>query len=262
MSLGDAHQFSFGYKGNMFSGIPASRVVTQRHKVSRGVNTNNLRYIEAAVVSVGASVSTREPGTVNMALVNARSLLNKTFILNDFFIQHDLDFLFISETWLNVGETHALIELSPDDCTFFSTPRTTGRGGGLACVFKKGFKCHLLSKVNYQSFEAQVMVYDGWKSVLCVLVYRPPKYNKDFIQHFSEFLSHIVPSCDNILILGDFNIHVCCPNKPMVSEFLQLVDSFNFMQFISNPTHEQGHTLDLVLSLGLPICNVDVLNYV
>ncbi len=82
-------------------------------------------------------MSTREPGTVNMALVNARSLLNKTFILNDFFIQHDLDFLFISETWLNVGETHALIELSPDDCTFFSTPRTTGRGGGLACVLRR-----------------------------------------------------------------------------------------------------------------------------
>ncbi len=59
--------------------------MTQRHKVSRGVNTNNLRYIEAAVVLVGASVSTREPGTVNMALVNTRSLLNKTFILNDFF---------------------------------------------------------------------------------------------------------------------------------------------------------------------------------
>ncbi len=33
------------------------------------------------------------------------------------------------------------------------------------------------------------------------------------------------------------------------------------MQFISNPTHEQGHILDLILSLGLPICNVDVLNY-
>ncbi len=166
-------------------------------KFREEVNTNNLRYIESAVVSVGASVSTREPGTVNMALVNARSLLNKTFILNDFFIQHDLDFLFISETWLNVGETHALIELSPYDCTFFSTPRTTGRGGGLACVFKKGFKCRLLSKANYQSFEAQVMMYDGWKSVLCVLVYRPPKYNKDFIQHFQNFY-HIL--CQVVII--------------------------------------------------------------
>ncbi len=41
------------------------------------------------MVSVGASVSKREPATVNMALVNARSLLKKMFILNDFFIQHD-----------------------------------------------------------------------------------------------------------------------------------------------------------------------------
>lgn len=47
----------------------------------------------------------------------------------------------------------------------------------------------------------------------------------------------------------------------MVSEFLQLVDSFNFMQFVLNQTHEQGHILDLVLSLGLAVCNVDVLNY-
>lgn len=55
-----------------------------------------------------------------------------------FFIQHDLDFLFIFKTWLNVGKTHALIELSPYDYTFFSTPRTTGWGGGLACVLKEG----------------------------------------------------------------------------------------------------------------------------
>lgn len=92
---------------------------------------------------------------------------------------------------------------------------------------------------------------------LCVLIYRPPRYNKHFIQQFSEFLSHIVPN--NILILGDFNIHVCCLDKPMVSEFLQLVD---FTQFVTSPTHEQGHILDLVLSLGLPISNIDVYNFV
>lgn len=80
--------------------------------------------------SSGASRSSQEADTVNMALVNARSFLNKTFILNNFFTQHNLDFLFISETWLNVGETRALIELSPQDCTFFSTPRMTGQGGG------------------------------------------------------------------------------------------------------------------------------------
>ncbi len=55
-------------------------------------------------------------------------------------------------------------------------------------------------------------------------------YNKDFIYEFTAFLSVTVPTCDNFLILGDFNIHVCCPFKPLASEFLQLIDSFNFTQ--------------------------------
>ncbi len=73
-----------------------------------------------------------------------------------------------------------------------------------------------------------------------------------------QFLSITVPTCDNSLILGDFNIHVCCPSKPLSSEFLQLIESFNFTQFVSGSTHRAGHTLDLVLSLGLSVTNVVV----
>ncbi|XP_078265970.1 uncharacterized protein LOC144599123 isoform X2 [Rhinoraja longicauda] len=36
-----------------------------------------------------------------VALINARSLQNKTFILNDFFITRGLDFLLLTESWLN-----------------------------------------------------------------------------------------------------------------------------------------------------------------
>ncbi len=75
-----------------------------------------------------------------------------------------------------------------------------------------------------------------------------------------QFLSITVPTCDNFLILGDFNIHVCCPSKPLASEILQLIESFNFTQFVSGSTHRAGHTLDLVLSLGLSVTNV-VVNY-
>lgn len=64
-----------------------------------------------------------------------------------FIRKHDLDFLFISETWLNVGEMSPLIELSPHGCSYW-------RGGGLACVFRNNFKCRLLSTKSYQSFEA------------------------------------------------------------------------------------------------------------
>lgn len=35
-----------------------------------------------------------------------------------------------------------------------------------------------------------------------------------------------------------------------------MIDTFNFFQHVSGPTQEQGHTLDLVLSYGLPILNI------
>ncbi len=43
-----------------------------------------------------------------------------------------------------------------------------------------------------------------------VLIYRPPKHNSLFISEFSELLSGIVPLFDEILVIGDFNVHVCC----------------------------------------------------
>ncbi len=63
---------------------------------------------------------------------------------------------------------------------------------------------------------------------------------------------------DRVLIIGDFNIHVCCPTKPLAKAFLNLVDSFNLTQFVASHTHKCGHILDLVLSYGLPIGNIEV----
>ncbi|XP_051939816.1 uncharacterized protein LOC127612987 [Hippocampus zosterae] len=59
--------------------------------------------------------------------------------------------------------------------------------------------------------------------------------------------------------MGDFNIHVCCPEKPLAKEFLRLIDYFNFVQYVTSLTHEQGHILDLVLAHGLPVSNLEVL---
>lgn len=88
-------------------------------------------------------------------------------------------------------------------------------------------------------------------SVLCAMIYRPPKHNKNSLKDFSDLLAQIVPKYDRLLIDGDFTIHVCFPEKPLVKEFLNVIDSFNLPQFVSGPINEQGHTLDLVLFYGL-----------
>ncbi len=161
--------------------------------------------------------------------------------------------MFLTETWLQTGELIPLSELLPPSCDFLSSPRTTGRGGGLASVFKSVFHCQKIAVDVYSSFELQLFEINFPATVLCAVVYRPPKYNKNFIQDFADFVAGITLVYDRFLIMGDFNIHVCCESKPLVKEFLSLVDSFNLTQSVTGPTHEKGHTLDLVLSCGLCI---------
>ncbi len=94
--------------------------------------------------------------------------------------------------------------------------------------------------------------------LLCVLIYRPPKANNDFLKEFSDFLSDLVPSADNLLIVGDFNLHLCCPSRPLSRDCVQLLDSFNLTQYVSGPTHKLGHTLDYVFSSGFSVSNATV----
>ena len=52
---------------------------------------------------------------------------------------------------------------------------------------------------------------------------------------------------------------VCCSDKPMAKGCLNhLIDSFNLVQSASGLTQEHGHTLDLVLSYGLPVFNLEI----
>ncbi len=165
----------------------------------------------------------------------------------------------MTETWLRVGESSVFSELLPNDCCYLNYPRTSGRGGGIAIVYKNAYKFkQLLLPSSFSSFELSLFELGRSLKMLGAVVYRPPRYNKDFINDFSAFLADIMPKYYHVLIVGDFNVHVCCPHIPMVKDFLCLIDSFNLVQSVSGPTQERGHTLDLVLSFGLPVRNLEI----
>ena len=235
--------------------IPASPARPRLRVRSGGVNLQNIRPLELTRCQQVSVFSAKA------ALINCRSVSNKTFILNDFFTGHDLDLLFLTETWITSGpgELSAFGELCPTNCSVISTPRCVGRGGGVALVFKNRLKIRTLSTGNYSSFELQcVKIESTTTPLVCALVYRPPKPDKDFISDFSDFLSQFVPLHDRLLILGDFNIHVCCPGRPMVSEFCHVLDSFSLLQHIDKATHVLGHSLDLILSYGIFIDKLNI----
>ncbi|KAJ8405705.1 hypothetical protein AAFF_G00316850 [Aldrovandia affinis] len=90
----------------------------------RGVDHSSLRMLKRVVRVPPAS----EELNLRMALINVRSLANKTFQLNYFFTTRELDFMFLTETWLTVGDNVPFSELLPPDCDFLNSPRTTGNG--------------------------------------------------------------------------------------------------------------------------------------
>ena len=68
---------------------------------------------------------------------------------------------------------------------------------------------------------------------------------------FSDFLTSIHSKYNNILITGDFNLHIINSWDFYANEFLNLLNSMDFKQHITQPTHNRGHTLDLVITYGL-----------
>ncbi len=78
------------------------------------------------------------------ALFNVRSLSNKTFILNDSISSASLDVVFLTESWLQTTD-YSQLELCPPHCGCLNQPRVSDCRGGIACVYRKSFKCHKIT---------------------------------------------------------------------------------------------------------------------
>ncbi len=90
-------------------------------------------------------------------------------------------------------------------------------------------------------------------------VYRPPGHHTDFIKEFGDFLSELVLAADKVLIVGDFNIYVNNEKDALGSVFLDILNSIGVRQHMSGTTHCRNHTLDLILSHGIDVNGVEVL---
>ena len=82
----------------------------------------------------------------------ATFILLNALSIKDYMVEHDTDFLALTETWLSPGNSDDQIirELIPHDYSFIHVPRKT-RGGGVGFVFKNEF-CAERSTENISSF--------------------------------------------------------------------------------------------------------------
>ena len=70
-------------------------------------------------------------------------------------------------------------------------------------------------------------------------------FNK-FMDEFLNLIEDVLLLSGNLLLLGDFNIHMEKPHIPETQAFIQLIDSIGLQQHVHHPMHQNGHTLDII----------------
>jgi hypothetical protein len=74
-----------------------------------------------------------------------------------------------------------------------------------------------------------------------------------FLEEFAGCLELLVAIPGRLLVVGDFNIHVDKLGNPFSCKFISLIESFDLVQRVLDPTHIAGQSLDLVLTAGRSI---------
>ena len=235
--------------------ITGHRLPTTFQKCGSSINTNNLTSIPLV------STPTHHTPLVRFASWNARSIRakNKSSSLCDFVIGAQLDVVAITETWLT-GDNRddqviADIQNTLPNYKFLHSHRRCGRGGGIAILVRDGLHIGVNDIHAFNSFEyMDVTISSSATSFHLVVLYRPPPNNKNkltsslFFNDFSSLLEILTVGSTQLLLTGDFNVHVDVVNDRDAVKILNLLDTYNLQQHVREPTHTCNHTLDLLIS--------------
>ena len=192
----------------------------QEVKEERGVFKTNLIEIKT-MKSLGLDKTNRK---FTFILNNVQSINNKQDIITELLEDSNADLAVLTESWLMEsddiwvqGSEFHRHNYKIDECH-----RKGRKGGGLALVAKQNLKV----KREEHRITAE-LEYAKWKvtssnSLLNILgVYRPPDSSiPRFLDIFIELLVDIVTSNMNLVVLGNFNIHVNDIDDPNAGIFL------------------------------------------
>ena len=72
--------------------------------------------------------------------------------------------------------------------------------------------------------------------------------NSNFIDQFTDLLTEELPKHQDLIIIGDINIHLNDSEDQDAQTLLNTIAVFNLKQHVDIPTHNLGHALDMIIT--------------
>ena len=137
-------------------------------------------------------------------------------------------------------------------------PRPDGRsGGGVGLMYKNSIGLtvkDVSEKFQFKQFESSTLLISSRSSTICMsIVYRPQPTRinklkvKQFWKDWTKFLVAHTEQNYQFVITGDLNFHLDISDDNYTLKFNSILSEFGLKQLISEPTHEHGHTLDVLI---------------
>ena len=199
---------------------------------------------------------------MKLCVMNCCSMKEKTrlpYIL-DHVRDNKCDLVALTETWLSpdVSKNASVVQECADyGYKLFHIPCPTRRGGGVGILVKDNISIvrNKLPHLAHTTFEhIELLITSISIHIRLVVVYRPPQSNINkntkvqFIEEFGDFVEKLSACSGRLLLCGDFNINWMDKDNSCVKKLFNLLETYNLVQHITEPTHRSQHLLDYIIS--------------
>lgn len=154
------------------------------------------------------------------------------------FGRYSMDLIAINETWIQSGQDDRAPSIPNYKLRHVPRPAAiAGRGGGVGFYIRKGVAArtwtHPVDPLHISVEQMWLTMTVRGKKLVIGTAYRPPWLNVDLFFDAITDSVNASPSCDNIILLGDFNINDNCK----LNKFRTFLDCLDLMQIVTMPTH-------------------------
>ena len=118
---------------------PEFDMLTDGRLTSNSVENEHSQSRNSSIIH--PNTSTNPFAKLNIHSWNAQSIRNKTAFLVDHILEHDVDIVFITETWILEDDRVVIGELALPGYEYLDFPRgSVNHGGGIGILYKKPLK--------------------------------------------------------------------------------------------------------------------------